>query len=64
VKDTERDLKLPVFETPSILPRRLTMLEYLEFVELAYKTLPNKEKLLEQRLREGPRVRFELTRDS
>ncbi len=60
MKKPSEDLSLPVFETPSIPPRRLSMTEYMEFVQLAYKALPDKKRVLDRRLREGPTVRFSL----
>lgn len=57
-----KDLNLPLFKTPDIPPRRLTGEEYLRFVELAWRSLPDeaKKRIREERLRQIPTVRFTL----
>lgn len=56
-----RELRFPVFGTPDIRPKRLSMDEYLRFVQLAYRSLANKKQIREMRLRQVPTARFSLS---
>lgn len=58
IKSTGAELNFPVWPDSPVPPKRMTMEEYAAFVEFCWKNLPNKERALEQRLRDAPTVPF------
>ena len=57
---SDTKLNLPVWPDAPVPPKRMTMEEYAAFVEFCWKNLPNRERLLAERLRDVPTVRFEI----
>ena len=55
-----KDLKLPVFKTPDIPAKKMTMTAYAKFVLDGLKSLKNKDRALEIRLKHTVPVRFSL----
>jgi hypothetical protein len=59
-----KDILLPSFSHPRIPPKRLTMDEYSAFVQLVYRTLPDRERARTLAQKRVPTVRFSLTPQS
>lgn len=57
-----KELDFPVWPEVPVPPKRMTMDEYAAFVEFCWKNLPNKERVLEERLRDVPTVPFLIPR--
>ncbi len=55
-----KDLKLPVFKTPNIPAKKMSMTAYAKFVLDGLKSLKNKDRALEIRLKHTVPVRFSL----
>jgi len=58
MKIANHKLDLPAWSDTPVPPKRMTMCEYTAFVEYCWKNLPNKKRVLEDRLRDVPTARF------